>query len=156
MITFALCGDSPRQAIWRAWTVVVDPGTHTIMKRSPQRAASVVFTIGGLLFFALLVGLVNEEISSTFDDMQSGRSRVIEKDHLLLLGWSTKAASCVEQLALAHESCGGATIVVLANMDKRVMDEEVDRLVLNSSEVVTRSGSPLSGRQLLRASAKEV
>ena len=120
MVTFILCGDSPRKAMWRAWTVVVDPGTHTMFGRSPQRAASTAFTLGGLFFFALLVGLVNDEISSHMDRLKQGKNMVVERDHVLMLNWSPKAVSCVAQMAKASQTSGGAAVVILADKDKQV------------------------------------
>lgn len=55
-----------REAVWTAWTTIADPGTHTLTPsgQGRMRSVGVVFTLGGLFFFALLIGLVNDGIES--------------------------------------------------------------------------------------------
>lgn len=56
----------PREAAWRAWTTIADPGTHTLTPggQGRMRSVGVIFTLGGLFFFALLIGLVNDGITT--------------------------------------------------------------------------------------------
>jgi hypothetical protein len=57
---------SRKEALWTAWTTIADPGTHTLLPagQGRMRGLGVTFTLGGLFFFALLIGLVNDSISS--------------------------------------------------------------------------------------------
>jgi hypothetical protein len=57
--------------------------------------------------------------------MNKGLSKVMESGHSLLLGWSDKTIPTIIELANANESEGGGVIVVLAEMDKQAMEEEV-------------------------------
>jgi hypothetical protein len=64
---------APREAMWHAWTTIADPGTHTLTPagKGKMRTVGVVYTLGGLCIFALLIGLVNDGISAyppLFDD----------------------------------------------------------------------------------------
>jgi hypothetical protein len=51
-----------------------------------KRLVAVPLTIGGMLFFALLIGLVSDGVSSKVDGLQKGASIVIEKRHTLVVG----------------------------------------------------------------------
>ena len=45
---------------------------------------------GGMLIFAMMLGLICDAISEKVDSLRKGKSEVIERDHILILGWSDK------------------------------------------------------------------
>jgi len=48
-------------------------------------------------------------IGSKIEDWKKGRTEVLESGHTLILGWSDKMLSMIEQFCLANESaCLGA------------------------------------------------
>ena len=59
------------------------------------------------------------------DDLKKGKSKVIEKGHYLVLGWTDKSIQLLYELALSFESSGGGVIVVLAEHEKVEMEFEV-------------------------------
>ncbi|CAI6000089.1 unnamed protein product [Closterium sp. NIES-65] len=132
-------------ATWRAWTYVADAGNHADSEGVGPRVVSVSVSIGGMLVFALMVGLVSEGISEKVDSLRKGKSDVIEHNHTLILGWSDKLASLLKQLAVANESMGGGVVVVMAERDKEEMESEISKMefALKGTSVICRSGSPL-------------
>lgn len=42
--------------------------------------------MGGMLFFALLVGLMSDGVSARVDHLQKGASIVIEENHTIVVG----------------------------------------------------------------------
>jgi hypothetical protein len=48
-----------------------------------------IISIGGMLVFALVVGIVAESISESIDGLRHGKTRVIESNHTVLLNWSS-------------------------------------------------------------------
>lgn len=53
-------------AVWIAWTYVADPGTHA---DCPEvfliRLISFTVTLGGMLIFALMIGIISDYIAET-------------------------------------------------------------------------------------------
>jgi len=147
---------------WVAWTYVADPGTHAEAEGTLVRLVSFSITIGGMVIFAILIGFISEFISERVDDLKHGKSRVIECDHTLMLGWSDKSLAIIEQICLANESEGGGAIVVLAADDKQEMESklmhatesstEENHIDLLGTEVIFRSGNPLLEHELRRVS----
>jgi len=148
------------QSTWLAWTYIADPGTHADAEGLSNRVIAVIITLGGMLIFALVIGLVSDEIGRCVDILNKGTSRCIEDDHTLMLGWTDKSLAIIQELALANESEGGGVIVVLAEAGKQEMEATLlsalqmneHPLELHGTEVIFRSGNPLMENQLHKVS----
>jgi len=143
-------------AMWKSWTYVADPGTHADADGLWQRAVAFWTTIGGMLVFAMMIGIISESIGEKVDELKKGKSRVIESNHTLMLGWNDKSLAIIQQIALANESEGGGALVVLADRDKEELEDLVRAAVesrenglrLLGTQIIFRSGNPLAEHEL--------
>ncbi|ONK72393.1 uncharacterized protein A4U43_C04F18960 [Asparagus officinalis] len=131
--------------LWLSWTYVADSGNHANSVGIGPKLVSVSISFGGMLIFAMMLGLVSDAISEKFDSLRKGKSEVIEKNHTLILGWSDKLGSLLNQLAIANESLGGSIVVVMAERDKEEMELDIAKMEFDfkGTSVICRSGSPL-------------
>ncbi|KAI7991814.1 putative ion channel POLLUX [Camellia lanceoleosa] len=106
----------------RAFTCNGSSGNHADRVGIGPRIVSVSVSAGGMLIFAMMLGLVSDAISEKVDSLRKGKSEVIESNHILILGWSDKLGSLLKQLAIANKSLGGGVVVVLAERDKEEME----------------------------------
>ena len=150
------------EAAWTSWTYVVDPGAQAdAPSELVPRTVSLIVTLGGLLVFALLIGIVGESIGEKLEDLKTGKSRVFESGHTLMLNWNDKSLAVIRQIALANESEGGGTMVVLSQLEKDDMEERLDSAInakenplqLLGTEVVFRQGNPILENDLKKVSA---
>jgi hypothetical protein len=138
------------EGFWQSLLRAMDPGSMGGDSGWFLRIISLVVTLIGILIFTSLIGLLSTAFDARLADLQRGRSPVAEQGHVLILGWSPKALTMIEELAIANESEGGVTIVLFAPLDK----PELDRLVhdrvkdLLGSRVVCRSGEPWDRSEL--------
>ncbi len=102
-------------------------------------------TIAGLFIVSALIGVIAAGIDTKLADLRRGRSIVLEKDHTVILGWSDSIFTIVRELTLANESRHKPVIVILADLDKVAMEDELKAKVpdLRGTRVVCRSGSPM-------------
>lgn len=126
-------------------------------KRGSLRFIAVMTNVGGLVVTALLLSLISDAVQTKYDSLRKGSSPVTESGHTLIIGWSLKALSIMEQLAKASESKGKDTIVVLTDeKEKEEMEAEIASYDFKFGElgtrVVCRSGSPLAYSELQRVS----
>ncbi|XP_062090122.1 ion channel CASTOR-like isoform X1 [Humulus lupulus] len=142
---FGVKDDSLAECLWLSWTYVADSGNHTNSEKIGERLVSVSISFGGMLVFAMMLGLVSDAISEKFDSLRKGRSEVVEQNHTLILGWSDKLGSLLNQLAIANESLGGGVVVVMAERDKEEMELDIAKMEFDfkGTSVICRSGSPL-------------
>ena len=150
-------------AVWLSWTYVADPGTHADCPEAFLiRLISFTITLGGMLIFALMIGIISDYIAEKVDDLKKGKSRIIDIDHTVMLNWNDKSLAIIQQVALANESEGGGTIVVLAGNDKEDLETTLASAVASNenplrllgTEVIFRSGNPLLESELRRVSAQ--
>ncbi|KAL3341642.1 hypothetical protein AABB24_025924 [Solanum stoloniferum] len=154
---FGVTDDSIADCLWLSWTYVADSGNHTNSEGIGPRLVSVSVSFGGMLIFAMMLGLVSDAISEKFDSLRKGRSEVVEQNHTLILGWSDKLGSLLNQLAIANESLGGGTVVVMAERDKEEMELDIAKMEFDfrGTSVICRSGSPLILADLKKVSVSK-
>lgn len=87
---YAVSDSSFAEALWLSWTFVADSGNHADRVGIGPRIVSVSISSGGMLIFAMMLGLVSDAISEKVDSLRKGKSEVIESNHILILGWSDK------------------------------------------------------------------
>ncbi len=140
--------------LWGGLMRTLDPGTMGGDAGWGFRIFMLLITIGGLVIVASLIGIISGAFDDKIAELRKGRSRVLEHDHSLILGWSDKVHTIVNELAIANESVGRASIVILANRDKVAMDDEIKAQCphLGGTTVITRSGDPTSLADLAMAS----
>lgn len=154
---FGVTDDSLADCLWLSWTYVADSGNHANSVGMGPKLVSVSISFGGMLIFAMMLGLVSDAISEKFDSLRKGKSEVIEKNHTLILGWSDKLGSLLNQLAIANESLGGGTVVVMAERDKEEMELDIAKMEFDfkGTSVICRSGSPLILADLKKVSVSK-
>ncbi|KAL1180873.1 hypothetical protein V6Z11_A02G008500 [Gossypium hirsutum] len=91
------------------------------------------------------------------DSLRKGRSEVVEQNHTLILGWSDKLGSLLNQLVIANESLGGGIVVVMAERDKEEMELDIAKMEFDfrGTSVICRSGSPLILADLKKVSVSK-
>ncbi|XP_048226641.1 ion channel CASTOR isoform X4 [Ricinus communis] len=154
---FGVTDDGLADSLWLSWTYVADSGNHANSEGIGPRLVSVSISFGGMLIFAMMLGLVSDAISEKFDSLRKGRSEVVEQKHTLILGWSDKLGSLLNQLAIANESLGGGIVVVMAERDKEEMEMDIAKMEFDfrGTKVICRSGSPLILADLKKVSVSK-
>ncbi|KAL1557204.1 ion channel CASTOR-like isoform X1 [Salvia divinorum] len=154
---FGVTDDSLADSLWLSWTYIADSGNHANSEGIGPRLVSLSISFGGMLIFAMMLGLVSDAISEKFDSLRKGRSEVVERNHTLILGWSDKLGSLLNQLAIANESLGGGTVVVMAEHDKEEMELDIGKMEFDfrGTSVICRSGSPLILADLKKVSVSK-
>ncbi|XLU19315.1 hypothetical protein S245_055381, partial [Arachis hypogaea] len=87
---FGVTTEDLAHCLWLSWTYVADSGNHASSQGSGPRLVAVSISFGGMLIFAMMLGLVSDAISEKFDSLRKGKSEVVEQNHTLILGWSDK------------------------------------------------------------------
>lgn len=133
------------ESFWQSLLRSIDPGTMAGDVGWSFRLLGLLITIGGIFILSTLIGVLTTGLDEKLEDLRKGRSQVIEKNHTLILGWSPKVMQIISELVIANENQKKPKIVILADEDKMMMDDEIREHVPNTknTKVITRSGNPL-------------
>lgn len=139
-------GTDPWDTLWGNLMRTLDPGTMGGDTGWAFRIFMLIITIGGLIIVASLIGIISGAFDSKVEELRKGRSRVLENDHTLILGWSSKVFPILHELSIANESRGKSAVVILADRDKVEMEDEIKSQVgsTGKTKVIVRSGDPMN------------
>ena len=110
----------------------------------PYLFVMTIVTLVGIFITSFLIGTISNAIKEKIANLQEGHSIVIEKGHVVVIGFDEEVTNIIEELALANENQKDAAVVVLAEHDKTDMEEVIrDRVGdLKGLRVICRSGRP--------------
>ncbi len=132
------------EGLWLSLMRTLDSGTMGGDAGWGFRIVMLLVTLGGIFIVSTLIGVLSSGIEAKIEEMRKGRSFVIEQDHTLILGWSSKVFTIISELVIANESQKRPRIVVMGDKDKVEMEDEIRAKVgnLRNTKVICRSGNP--------------
>ena len=142
---------------WRNLLRTLDPGTMGGDEGTPPfLGAMLLITLLGIFVTSTLIGIINAGIQGRLAELRTGRSRVIERDHTLIVGWNQQVHTVVAEVIAGNANHRGRAIVLLADRDPVEMEAAVrarlGRHGARGTRLVFRSGSPMVAADLAIAS----
>jgi hypothetical protein len=124
---------------------ITDPGNmaQDIYSGVGYKVFAVLAGLAGIVMLSALIAFITTAMDQKIYELKRGRSKVIEQDHTLVLGWNEqRIAEILRELVIANESEKDACVVILADKDKEEMDDVLRLRVKDTgtTRVVTRSG----------------
>lgn len=154
-------GDDGRgfpQLLWMALLRTLDPGTMGGDEGSTGFVLGMLaVTFGGIFVISTLIGILNNGLQEKLAELRKGRSRVLEHDHVLILGWSQQIFAVIAELIEAGAGRRLTVIVVLADRDRVEMEASIRESVTvpRRVRIVCRSGRATSLTDLRIANPDE-
>ncbi|CAG9463034.1 unnamed protein product [Pedinophyceae sp. YPF-701] len=156
-----LTGLALGEALFKAYAVISNaPGVDVTADDTPGGVwvGNLLFLVGTLTF-AVLFGIIVDEVSNKVEDLTQGNAPVIEQGHTVVLNWTPQTTQLLRQVETAKRELGRAVfrepIVILGN-NKEEMDEHVKDFMedaRHSVRVITREGTPARIDDIRRVSA---
>ncbi len=133
-------------AIWITFLRTLDGG---VISTDPSDLRFLLFmlvaTLGGLMMFSTLIGIVNSGVRGKINNLRKGKSFVVETNHTVILGWSFQVFPIISELVIANENQKNPSIAILAETDKVDMEDEIRSKIgdTKNTRVVCRTGNPI-------------
>lgn len=142
------------EAFWRSLMRTLDPGTMGGDEGVGFRLIMFLVTLAGIFVISTLIGILTTGVESKLEALRKGRSRVLETNHVILLGWGDQVFVLLNELMEANSNQPDTVLVVLGPEDKTVMEETIQQRVTfkGKTRIVCRSGSPLEQSDLIMVS----
>lgn len=133
------------EAAWQSLMRALDSGAVGGDSGWIFRGVMLLVTIGGIFILSTLIGSISSGIDQSIEDLRKGKSMVLESNHTLILGYSSKIYSIISDLCIANENQKNPRIVILANLDKVEMEDDIRAKIpdTKNTKIIVRSGSPL-------------
>jgi hypothetical protein len=139
--------------VWWSLGRFSDGGTMYPDQGMRVRTLAVVVTWTAVFVVQFMTGAVTAKLTDRLDQLRAGRSPVIERGHVVLLGFDSRVPLLARELARSHQR---HMLVVLADGDVNEMDlalRSASRIPANRLRIETRMGDPRDEVNLLRVSA---
>lgn len=133
------------EAFWRNLMRTLDAGTMGGDAGWGFRIAMLVVTIGGVFVISTLIGILSSAIEAKLEDLRKGRSRLLENNHTIILGWTEQIYTIIPELIAANSNQKSSCIAILSERDKVEMEEALNTRIekTGSTHIVCRSGNPM-------------
>ena len=141
-------GDSGMQvgkSVWMSLMHAIDAGT---LAGDDGNVLFIVLmtlvTICGLFITSMLIGILNTGIEDKMTALRKGKSLVLEQNHIVLLGFNQNALNIMAELIIANENQRDGVIVVMDDMDKTEMEDQIHQRIpdTKTTRIICRSGRP--------------
>jgi ion channel POLLUX/CASTOR len=132
------------EGFWASLMRTLDPGTMGGDSGWPFRFTMLAVTVAGIFVVSALIGVLSSGLESKLDELRKGRSLVLETEHTIIFNWSPSIFDVISELVIANESRTRPRIVVMSEMDKVEMEDEIAAKVpdFKNTRIICRSGDP--------------
>jgi voltage-gated potassium channel Kch len=132
------------ESLWASLMRAMDSGTVAGDAGWGFRIIMLLVTLAGIFIVSALIGVLNTGLDGKLEELSKGKSKVLEKDHTIIFNWSESIYDVIREIVIANESRRKPRIVIMANMDKLAMEEDIaDKIKdLKNTRVICRSGDP--------------
>lgn len=149
----------PLESFWQAFLIAIGNGV-VIDLGWRARLISFTFVFAGVFLTGSLIGVLVAAVNKRLDELRRGRSRVLEKGHTVVVGWSPRLMAVIDELLAEDRRRSGVSVVVLADRDKQEMEDdfrtrytgrERERVLFRTGNPSLRSDLELVGVDTARA-----
>lgn len=144
--------------IWMSLMHALDAGT--LAGDDTSRAGFVVLmsivTVCGIFVTSILIGIISSGFEEKLNSLKKGFSRVIEKDHTVIIGFNDGIYTILSELIEANSNQKNGRILVIGTQDKEEMENEIRGHIddFKTTKVICRSGNPAHSAVLQMSSVE--
>jgi len=132
------------EATWLSLMHAIDAGTL-----AGDDTGNIIFiilmsivTLCGLFITSMLIGVIGAGLEEKMESLRKGHSIVLEKNHVVILGFNENAINIIRELITANENQKKGVIVVMDNKDKTEMEDLIGQRIpqIKNTHIICRSG----------------
>ena len=145
LVVAAICGGGAGERIWDSLMHTLDPGNlaDTTLDSPPNVFFMTLMTVFGIFFTSALIGVINNSFEAKMIELRKGTSRVLEKNHVVILGYNYTLITLLESLIEANmNETDECLIVVVGDEEQEVMKDAIKSHIkdTHNTEILCRSG----------------
>lgn len=133
------------ETLWYTFNHVVDPGYlfGEGGESVPFLILMTISTFWGVLVYSLIISFVATSLRTKIDLLQSGRSQVYAKNHIVILDYNDTVPIMIQELNEAYDDSKRNVVVILSNQDAFAIHQHIRSLVpkKKSLKLLVRKGN---------------
>ena len=136
-------GDSLGKSLWVSLMHTMDAGTLGGDEGSwAFLLLMMIVTVCGIFITSILISILNTGLEDRLTSLQKGKSQVLEKNHVIVLGFNEDVLNILSELILANENHKHQVVVVMDDRDKSEMEDAIHQRISNTqtTKIICRSG----------------
>lgn len=144
--------------IWMSFMQTLDSGNLSDAQGPlAYMALMTVSTIIGIFLTSILISILSNGLQTRLENLRKGTSRIMEKNHSLILGWNDNVPVIVRELVLANQSAKKPVIALLVEEEAPAVLDQLRTQVKNfaNTKVIVRTGIPWNVENLERCAVGE-
>lgn len=108
-----------------------------------ERLMAFLFWTFSIAISGIVIGFLTGKIRRLTTQLNKGRSNVIKKNHILIIGWSNNVFAILKELNIANENVRNQIVVIYADRSNEDMQDDLKTIgkKLKHLKLVTRTGS---------------
>ncbi len=142
--------------IWNSVMHTIDAGTITGTETGNIGFLIImcIVTLSGLFITSILIGIITTGFEERLNLLKKGNSKVIEKNHTLILGFDDSVYTIISELVIANENHKNSCIVILSDKDKETIETAIEEQIpdLKTTRIVCRTGATTDTHMLKQCS----
>jgi hypothetical protein len=154
--------DDLPKSVWWAFLRLTDTGYLGDDEGALPRTVSTILTVSGaVIFLGALIAVMTNALGRFMNHLAQGRSKIFEREHLLILGWHPRIHAIVEELIHSEERVvnrlGRSHLPAIVILTKEHRPNLVTNLraklppdIRDEGRILSRTGNPLEVESLER------
>ena len=131
--------------LWHAFFQIIDSGSLAELDAQSNLAGKLVAIATifmGLVLFSSMVAFITQQFEMRLSILRKGKSKVLEKNHTIILGFDIRCMEIIKELIEANASEKDAVVVVMADREKEEMDDYFHEHLpdTQSTRIICRTG----------------
>lgn len=133
------------EAFWQSLMRTLDPGNMADDAGWRYRLIMLLVTLSGIFLISTFIGLITSGIELRLENLQRGRSKVLETGHTIILGWNEQVYTIIEEIIAANANQPEGCVVIMGPGDKVEMENLIREHIHDTANtrIVVRSGDPI-------------
>lgn len=130
--------------LWESFMKTLDPGNLSGDRGTALYMTMMTLaTIVGIFITSLFISFILNGFQSKLENLSKGRSKVLESNHTLILGWTDNIYVIIQELIEANKSVKKPVIVILSERDSVAMNRDIKEVIRHTynTKIICRNGS---------------
>ncbi len=133
------------KTLWLSFMRVLDPGnvaTDPDFNNGKFVVITTIATFIGLALISTYIGMVSGDFSARIEKLREGNSKVLEKNHILMIGFCEDTLSIIDYLMKFKSNKEALSIVIVSGQSRKDVEERIAGygIIHNKTSIICRNG----------------